>query len=136
VTENQPARQPAAARSDWQDIYLRDQDGGTDVMFDGGVTGWPIHGDGGFTRAAGPDGEPLTAQAAAGYARSLNAAGGGASAPVRGGTGLEAERSLALSRGSAAANSADLPGMLPHPAHDGRVNPTTGESPPLDAGRP
>ena len=22
--------------SDWQDIYLRDKDGGTDVMFDGG----------------------------------------------------------------------------------------------------
>jgi hypothetical protein len=36
-----------------------------------------VHGDGRFTRAAGPDGQPLTAQAAAGYARSLNAAGGG-----------------------------------------------------------
>jgi hypothetical protein len=43
VTENQPARQQAAAGSDWQDIYLRDTDGGTDVMFDGGVLGWPIH---------------------------------------------------------------------------------------------
>ena len=78
VTENQPARRPAAAGSDWQDIYLRDTDGGTDVMFDGGVSGWPIHvtgndlrlllarlldragaryevhGDGRFTRAARP----------------------------------------------------------------------------------
>ena len=36
-----------------------------------------MHGDGQFTTAAGPDGQPLTAQAAAGYARSLNAAGGG-----------------------------------------------------------
>ena len=78
MTENQPARRPAAAGSDWQDIYLRDKDGGTDVMFDGGVSGWPIHvtgndlrlllarllerasteyevhGDGQFTRAAGP----------------------------------------------------------------------------------
>jgi hypothetical protein len=101
VTENQSARRPEAAGSDWQDIYLREQDGRTDVMFDGGVSGWPIHvtdndlrlllvrlleragaqyevhGDGQFTRAAGPDGQPLTAQAAAGYARSLNAAGGG-----------------------------------------------------------
>jgi len=101
VTENQPARRPAAAGSDWQDIYLRDKDDGTDVMFDGGVSGWPIHvtgndlrlllarlldragaryevhDDGQFTTAAGPDGQPLTAQAAAGYARSLNAAGGG-----------------------------------------------------------
>ena len=70
-------------------------------MSGGGVTGWPVpvtgndlrlllarlldqagaryevHGDGQFTRAACLDGQPLTAQAAAGYARSLNAAGGG-----------------------------------------------------------
>lgn len=101
MTENQPVRRPAAAGRDWQDIYLRDTDGGTDVMFDGGVSGWPVHvtdndlrlllarlleragaryevhGDSLFTTAAGPDGQPLTAQAAAGYARSLNAAGGG-----------------------------------------------------------
>jgi len=38
VTENQPARKPAAAAGDWHDIYLRDNDGGTDVMFDCGVT--------------------------------------------------------------------------------------------------
>ena len=101
MTENQPARRSAAGAGDWQDIYLRDKDGGTDVMFDGGVSGWPVHvtgndlrlllarlleragaryevhGDGQFTTAAGPDGQPLTAQAAARYARSLNAAGGG-----------------------------------------------------------
>lgn len=100
MTENQPARQPAAAGSDWQDIYLCDTDGGTDVMFDGGVSGWPVHvtdnglrlllallleragaryevrGDGQSTMAAGPDGQPLTAKTAAGYARSPNAAGG------------------------------------------------------------
>lgn len=75
MTENQPARRPAAAGGDWQDIYLRDNDVGTDVMFDGGVSGWPIHVT--DTRAAGPDGQPLTAQAAAAYARSLKAAGGG-----------------------------------------------------------
>ena len=70
MTENQPAR---------QDIYLRGKDGGTDVMSGGGVTGWPVpvtdndlrlllarlleregaryqvHGDGEFTRTAGPD---------------------------------------------------------------------------------
>ena len=43
MTENQPARLSAAAVSDWQDIYLRDKDGRTDVIFDGGVTGWPVH---------------------------------------------------------------------------------------------
>ena len=43
MSESQPARRPAAAGSDWQDIYLRDTDGGTDVMFDGGVSGWPVH---------------------------------------------------------------------------------------------
>ena len=43
MTENQPARLPVAAVGDWQEIYLRDKDGGTDVMFDGGVSGWPIH---------------------------------------------------------------------------------------------
>jgi hypothetical protein len=29
--------------SDWQDIYLRDEGGGTDIIFDGGVSGWPVH---------------------------------------------------------------------------------------------
>jgi hypothetical protein len=83
VTENQPARRPAAAAGDWQDIYLRDKDGGTDVrlllarLLERAGARYEVHGDGQFTRAAGPDGQLLTAQAAAGYARSLNAAGGG-----------------------------------------------------------
>lgn len=110
---NEPAPEPAAspaedgarpggAVGDWQDIYLRDKDGGTDVMFDGGVMGWPVPvtdgdlrllltrlleragaryevrgDDGQFTSGAGPDGQPFTARAAAGYARSLNTAGSG-----------------------------------------------------------
>ena len=84
---------------DWQDIYLRDMDGDTDIMFDGGVSGWPIpvtdndlrlllarlleragaryevRDDRNPARDAGPDGRPFTAETAAGYARSQNARG-------------------------------------------------------------
>jgi len=85
--------------SDWKDIYIRDKDGGTDIMFDGGVSGWPVHvtdndlrllrarlleraggryevrDDSQSAWVAGPDGRPFTAETAAGYARTRNAGG-------------------------------------------------------------
>jgi hypothetical protein len=85
--------------SDWKDIYIRDKDGGTDIMFDSGVSGWPIHvtdndlrlllarlleragaryevrDDSQSAWDAGPDGRPFTAETAAGYARTRNAGG-------------------------------------------------------------
>jgi hypothetical protein len=88
--------------SDWQDIYLRDEGGGTDIMFDGGMSGWPVHvtdhdlrlllarlleragaryevrDDRHPARDTDPDGQPFTAETAARYARSQNAGGSSA----------------------------------------------------------
>jgi hypothetical protein len=85
--------------SDWQDIYLRDEDGGTDIVFDGGVSGWPIpvtdndlrlllarlleragaryevRDDRNSAQVTGPDGRQFTAETAAGYACSQNVRG-------------------------------------------------------------